>query len=248
MVVYTYDPSSDEMKPMKTVECTCVMCTGASTYVSGTVVQRDLELLIPDAKTQVACPGYSDLEDPRETYDNPNKSWCATPHTKPVLEMVVHLNDTLKWSREEIADWLDTLDLDLSFGDPIESTANQPPPRRSGSSGPAIFMDVEGAVPPPDFYTKFIVAEPKSGKSLFEYSANDVALYTGTVKLADMMKKSNLAIALDKLTAAVDAVRYSTSGDKDRVKKPKNLPTRPGSQNYLKLKEKDRERSRRRTR
>lgn len=29
--------------------------------------------------------------------------------------VIIHLNDTHKWSREQIADWLDTLDLDLTF-------------------------------------------------------------------------------------------------------------------------------------
>jgi hypothetical protein len=29
--------------------------------------------------------------------------------------IVIHLNDTARWSRESVADWLDTLDVDLSF-------------------------------------------------------------------------------------------------------------------------------------
>lgn len=32
-----------------------------------------------------------------------------------VWYLIVHLNDTHKWKREQIADWLDTLDVDLSF-------------------------------------------------------------------------------------------------------------------------------------
>lgn len=32
-----------------------------------------------------------------------------------VLDAVIHLNDGDRWSREAIADWLDTLDIDLSF-------------------------------------------------------------------------------------------------------------------------------------
>lgn len=29
--------------------------------------------------------------------------------------VIIHLNDHHKWTREQIADWLETLDLDLSF-------------------------------------------------------------------------------------------------------------------------------------
>lgn len=32
-----------------------------------------------------------------------------------VGSLIVHLNDDHKWRREQIADWLDSLDLDLSF-------------------------------------------------------------------------------------------------------------------------------------
>lgn len=32
-----------------------------------------------------------------------------------VGNLIVHLNDDHKWRREQIADWLDSLDLDLSF-------------------------------------------------------------------------------------------------------------------------------------
>lgn len=37
-----------------------------------------------------------------------------------VTDAVIHLNDVHKWTREEIADWLDTLDCDLSFAPPEE--------------------------------------------------------------------------------------------------------------------------------
>ncbi len=37
----------------------------------------------------------------------------------PVSTIVLLLNDAARWSREEIADWLESLDLDLSF--PVES-------------------------------------------------------------------------------------------------------------------------------
>ena len=41
---------------------------------------------------------------------------CPHCELKVSLErVVIHLNDSAQWSRERVADWLDTLDLDLSF-------------------------------------------------------------------------------------------------------------------------------------
>jgi hypothetical protein len=39
---------------------------------------------------------------------------CTGVSTVPVI--IIHLNDGHKWSREDIADWLETLDLDLTIG------------------------------------------------------------------------------------------------------------------------------------
>lgn len=36
--------------------------------------------------------------------------------SRGVKQMIIHLNDQHKLTREQIADWLDTLDMDLSFG------------------------------------------------------------------------------------------------------------------------------------
>jgi hypothetical protein len=38
---------------------------------------------------------------------------CAYPDF--LSDIIIHLNDEHKWSRERIADWLDTLPVDLSF-------------------------------------------------------------------------------------------------------------------------------------
>jgi hypothetical protein len=58
--------------------------------------------VMPALKTKVACP--------------------ACPRREPVSvsRTVVHLNDDHLWSREAIADWLDSLDVDLSFPRPRE--------------------------------------------------------------------------------------------------------------------------------
>ena len=46
------------------------------------------------------------------------------PNQRLVIDLVVHLNDHHKWSREAIADWLDTLDFDLSFQTPTAEEAS----------------------------------------------------------------------------------------------------------------------------
>lgn len=43
-------------------------------------------------------------------------------HEGNIASLIVHLNDDHKWSREQIADWLDTLDVDLSFPVPEGET------------------------------------------------------------------------------------------------------------------------------
>jgi len=55
-------------------------------------------------------------------------------HSNDVMRIVVHLNDNHRWTREQVADWLETLDVDLSF--PSEVVPPAPPLR--GRSGPGI--------------------------------------------------------------------------------------------------------------
>lgn len=40
---------------------------------------------------------------------------CHADFTEPIFDIIIHLNDDVQWSREQIADWLETLDIDLSF-------------------------------------------------------------------------------------------------------------------------------------
>lgn len=35
--------------------------------------------------------------------------------TSALINVIIHLNDNHEWTRTQIADWLDTLDLDLRF-------------------------------------------------------------------------------------------------------------------------------------
>lgn len=77
--------------------------------VSGQRVEWDLSHLMPDMKNRIKCP-------------NPACN-VNGEHEMPLIKLVQHLNDLCGWTREQIADWLETLDLDLTF--PTDST---PPP------------------------------------------------------------------------------------------------------------------------
>jgi hypothetical protein len=67
-----------------------------------------LRTVLPALETaRVDCPACAD--DPR----NPSQEMILS-------SMVIHLNDTHRWAREAIADWLETLDVDLSF--PVPDT------------------------------------------------------------------------------------------------------------------------------
>ncbi len=72
----------------------------SGTHIGGALAD-DLEHVLPGLREFVRCPvaGCNDLE--------------SLP--QPVRRQIVHLNDSHKWSREAIADWLDTLDVDLAF-------------------------------------------------------------------------------------------------------------------------------------
>lgn len=84
----------------------------------GVDVTRDLRWLLPDVDKYVICPNVLDENAPRL---EEGRAYCSK-HGNSVLGIVQHLNDACLWTREEVADWLDTLDLDLTF--PAE-----PPPK-----------------------------------------------------------------------------------------------------------------------
>jgi hypothetical protein len=62
-------------------------------------VSPTMKSLIPSLDYDVSCPG---------------KEECGGT-IMALFEMIIHLNDMHRWTREEVADWLETLDLDLSF-------------------------------------------------------------------------------------------------------------------------------------
>jgi hypothetical protein len=72
--------------------------------IGGKKIVSALSGAIPDANAEVHCP-----------VPQPNPCFMSDDDTRSVLDMVIHLNDSHRWTREQVADWLDTLSLDLSF-------------------------------------------------------------------------------------------------------------------------------------
>lgn len=62
----------------------------------GTIVQNNLHKLIPGLRATVKCPA------------------CAEIHKDSLSKMIIHLNDTYKWSRNKVADWIESLDVDTT--------------------------------------------------------------------------------------------------------------------------------------
>ena len=93
--------------------------SGAPTtrFYTPTVWERMREILPQESlKTLVPCPGGEVWGYPVQ--DEENDEGCGWEDS--VWNMIQHLNDDHKWGRERIADWLDTLDLDLEFRLPEE--------------------------------------------------------------------------------------------------------------------------------
>lgn len=73
-----------------------------STYKND--IQSTLGELFPAAATtNVKCPVKKSKEHPHHNYED------------RLLDVVIHLNDTHEWTRQQIADWLDSLSIDLTL-------------------------------------------------------------------------------------------------------------------------------------
>lgn len=81
-------------------------------------VMSDLYWLLPGLSTNVKCPATDDRTKRGRS--------CPYEHTDSIGTLVIHLNDQCRWSRGAVADWLETLDVDLTF--PSEPT---PRPKRT---------------------------------------------------------------------------------------------------------------------
>jgi len=57
-----------------------------------------------------------------DRYSVPCPEGCKPrfPQSSLVANLVIHLNDDHRWSRNRIADWLDGLDIDLTFQVPSD--------------------------------------------------------------------------------------------------------------------------------
>lgn len=69
----------------------CISCM-KSFRTMGTVADEAI-VLFPELNEEVRCP---------------QSGYCSTPRRIPLWRVIEHLNDIHLWSREEIADWLDT--------------------------------------------------------------------------------------------------------------------------------------------
>lgn len=67
---------------------------------TGSIVQRNLKKLFPALNEQASCPACAKLDDKT---------------TGTIDKMIIHLNDVHTWTREAIADWLESLDVDLGM-------------------------------------------------------------------------------------------------------------------------------------
>jgi len=86
-------------------------------------VERTLTNAIPALFTKVKCPSNTVPICPSN-----DTEVCVYADGNELLSVSVaiqHLNDEHKWTREAIADWLDTLDVDLTFpAEPVKAVAN----------------------------------------------------------------------------------------------------------------------------
>lgn len=74
--------------------------------------QRCPEAFLPIASTFGGGPST------RPCHFNTHEAWRGkAPHLQATI---IHLNDAHHWTREQIADWLETLDHDLTFKTPEE--------------------------------------------------------------------------------------------------------------------------------
>lgn len=91
-----------------------------------------LKALVPALGTGSAvCPGKG----------------CERAKPKPLDETIIHLNDHHHWSRESIADWLDTLDIDLTVQRKEPADANDR--IRGAKFDQVIYDEVIGYEPAP---------------------------------------------------------------------------------------------------
>jgi len=98
-------------------------------------IEKTLRTALPELDTPVACPGQafvitdsiSVAASDDVSVDAHPRAWDQCRSTASISVIIQHLNDTHRWSREAIADWLDTLDADLTFPtEPVARAVDEP--------------------------------------------------------------------------------------------------------------------------
>jgi hypothetical protein len=97
--VYTPAPQNFTPPAPKQVGYVPGVGTVAASSSSYSDSGRLLGAALPGLRTEVTCPHCD--SSPME-----------------LLGLIIHLNDSARWTREQVADWLDTLDVDLTFPTP----------------------------------------------------------------------------------------------------------------------------------
>lgn len=94
--------------------------TSTTVGLTDKVISQFSKAIGPAIGTYVTCPGEKCAAcSPGECPDG-----CQFKQNPlPLYKIIIHLNDDHAWERERIADWLETLDLDLSFK-PTEGEPN----------------------------------------------------------------------------------------------------------------------------
>lgn len=89
-----------------------------SKYPSGGQITQTLSNMLPGMNTPVKCPAFK----AGEVYCGARRAsdQYDYQHGGKLTSMIPHLNDYHRWTREQIADWLESTDLDLRFPTPKE--------------------------------------------------------------------------------------------------------------------------------
>jgi hypothetical protein len=99
-----YKTPTDYVSPGKTAYFQAGGMVGNYNVTSGGEIKEELAKVFPAVKAKVIHP--------------------ETQHKQPLCDVIVSLNDSYQWTREKIADWLDTLSIDQRMydknGTPIE--------------------------------------------------------------------------------------------------------------------------------
>lgn len=102
LVSYVYSPVPVKTTTFKSCSGACPLCNAGFSPATQPVKKPDtsdkaLRAAIPALEERVTCPCGE----------------CETPGR--IWGTIIHLNDKARWTREQIADWLETLDQDLQF-------------------------------------------------------------------------------------------------------------------------------------